>query len=100
MDKKKAHYDLPDIISAVRRLKAGAFTKAALNGGRLMGLTSAEMIEVVCSLTNRQLYKSMTTNVDSKVWQDVYHVQTATGKAYIKVTMREQGPPVIQFKEL
>ncbi len=41
--------------------------------GRRMGLTLSEMIDVVCALTPRQLYKSMTTLADSTVWQDVYH---------------------------
>ncbi|WP_137158066.1 type II toxin-antitoxin system MqsR family toxin [Rhizobium sp. FKL33] len=100
MEKKKAHYDLLAIVADVRKLRAAAFTKAALDGGRRMGFTSAEMIDVVCSLSNKHLYKSMTTNADSRVWQDVYHAKTIWGVVYIKVTRREDGPPVIQFKEL
>jgi motility quorum-sensing regulator/GCU-specific mRNA interferase toxin len=34
------------------------------------------------------------------VWQDVYHASTPVGRdAYVKFTMRVDGPPVIQFKE-
>jgi motility quorum-sensing regulator/GCU-specific mRNA interferase toxin len=100
MEKRKAHYNLSAIIADVLTLKAAAFTKTALDGGRQMGFTSSEMIEVVCRLSNKQLYKSMTTNADSTVWQDVYHAKTVRGTVYIKVTRRENGPPVIQFKEL
>ena len=100
MEEKKAHYDLSAIIFDVRRLRAAAFTKTSIDGGRLMGFTSTEMVEVVCSLSNRHLYKSMTTYADSKIWQDVYHIQTVKGAVYIKVTLSDQGPPVIQFKEL
>jgi len=32
--------------------------------------------------------------------QDVYHADTPAGKAYIKLTLRADGAPVIQFKEL
>lgn len=100
MEKRKAHYDLAVLIGAVRRRGVASFTKTALDGGRRMGLTTAEMIEVVCSLTPGCLYKSMTTYADGKVWQDVYHAETPSGKAYVKLTMREDGAPVIQFKEL
>lgn len=100
MEKRIAHYDLTAVIAVVRVRRAAAFTKTALDGGREMGLTSAEMIEVVCALTPGCLYKSMTTYRDSRVWQDVYHADTPAGKAYVKVTLRADGAPVIQFKEL
>ena len=100
MDKRTAHYDLSAIFLLVRQRQAAAFTKTALDGGRRMGLTVSEMIEVVCRLTPRCLYKSMTTYADSAVWQDVYHADTPAGKAYIKLTLRADGAPVIQFKEL
>jgi motility quorum-sensing regulator/GCU-specific mRNA interferase toxin len=64
-----------------------------------MGLTSAEMLGVITSLTRRNFYKSMTSYADHRVWQDVYHAATPIRKeAYIKITLRE-GAPVIQFKE-
>lgn len=76
-----------------------AFTKTALDGGRDMGLTSEEMLDVVASLTRRNFYKSMTTYSDHRVWQDDYHAPTPIGKeAYMKITMRDAAP-VIQFKE-
>lgn len=76
-----------------------AFTKTALDGGRAMGLTSAEMLAVVVSLVRRDFFKSMTTYADHRVWQDVYHAATPVRKeAYIKLTLRD-GAPVIQFKE-
>jgi len=50
MEKRKAHYDLPVLIGAVRRRGVASFTKTALDGGRRMGLTTEEMIEAVCGL--------------------------------------------------
>jgi motility quorum-sensing regulator/GCU-specific mRNA interferase toxin len=43
----------------------------------------------------------MTTHVDHKEWQDVYHGMTQDGIAvYIKITWYSNDrPPVIQFKE-
>ena len=99
MEKRKPHYDLLAIQPEVARQGAAAFTKAALDGGRDMGLTTSEMVAVIASLDRSCFYKSMTTLADHKVWQDVYHAETPVNKvAYIKVTMRENAP-VIQFKE-
>ena len=78
---------------------AAAFTRTALDGGRAMGLTTAEMLAVIATLSRRDFYKSMTTYADSHVWQDVYHAPTPVRKdVYIKITLRDWAP-VIQFKE-
>ena len=99
MEKRTPHYELARIQEQVRRLRAAAFTKAALDGGREMGLTTAEMLAVISSLSRRNFYKSMTTYADHRVWQDVYHADTPVNKqAYIKITLRDLAP-VIQFKE-
>jgi motility quorum-sensing regulator / GCU-specific mRNA interferase toxin len=80
-------------------LGAAAFSKTALDGGRSMGLTTAEMLAVIAALTRRDFSKSMTTYSDHRVWQDVYYAGTPVRKdAYIKITMRDDAP-VIQFKE-
>ena len=99
MEKRTPHYDLTRIQTDVARLGAAAFTKTALDGGRMMGLTTAEMLRVIASLTRRNFYKSMTTYADHRIWQDVYHAATPVRKdAYIKITLRDAAP-VIQFKE-
>ena len=65
-----------------------------------MGLRIPEMLEVVCSMTIANFYKSMTTYHDHTVWQDVYHAITYVGNlAYIKVSNPQGRGPVIQFKE-
>lgn len=65
-----------------------------------MGLSSKQAVAVILGLKQKDFYKSMTTNADHKIWQDVYHARLKTGLAvYIKVTLRENGFVVIQFKE-
>ena len=99
MEKRTPHYDLVRIQEQVRRMGVAAFTKTALDGGRQMGLTTAEMLSVIGFLSRQQFHKSMTTYADHRVWQDVYHAATPMGKeAYIKFTLRDLAP-VIQFKE-
>jgi len=99
MEKSSPHYDLRRIKAAVAIRGAAAFTRAAIDGGRAMGLTSDEMVSVIAGLVPRQFYKSMTTYADHRIWQDVYHAPTPVGReAYIKLTMRGAAV-VIQFKE-
>jgi motility quorum-sensing regulator/GCU-specific mRNA interferase toxin len=99
VEKRSPHYDLARVQADVARLGAAAFTKTALDGGRSMGLTTAEMLAVIASLSRREFYKSMTTFSDHRLWQDVYHAATPVRRyAYIKITLRDAAP-VIQFKE-
>ncbi len=100
MEKRKPHHRLADVQLVVADPGSRPFTKTALEGGREMGLTEAEMRQVVGALTPRGFYKSMTTERDSTVWQDVYHGTAQSGAGvYIKITAHSDGrPPVIQFK--
>lgn len=99
MEKRKPHYDLSAVQSAVRLRGADAFTATALIGAQAMGLEIAQAIEVVCSMSRSDFSKSMTTHASSQIWQDVYHPETTAGIAYVKVTLRHDGSIVIQFKE-
>ena len=100
MEKRRSHYDLAAVKSAVQQRGADAFTATALVGAQAMGLDSAEAIGLVCTMTRADFYKSMTSHATSKVWQDVYHPVAPNGKvAYVKVTLRVDGSIVIQFKE-
>jgi motility quorum-sensing regulator/GCU-specific mRNA interferase toxin len=99
MEKKKAHYDLSVIQARVKDMGMDAFTATAKAGYLNMSLTGEDALEVVLGLGNAMFYKSMTTRMDSKVWQDVYHAACPNGKtAYIKLTLKN-GALVIQFKE-
>lgn len=99
MEKLKAHYLLQEIQVLVLRDGGRSFTFTAMRGAESMGLSRAEAVGVVLALTGSMFYKSMTTNSDNKVWQDVYHAPCPNEKtAYIKLTVQD-GAVVIQFKE-
>jgi len=53
VEKRTPHYDLARLQADVAQLGAAAFTKSALDGVRMMGLTTAEMLAVIASLTRR-----------------------------------------------
>lgn len=101
MEKRKPHYRLAVIQDSVRLIGIASFTVTALRNGLAMGLTTEEMVNIVCELSHVGFYKSMTANEDSRLWQDVYHATLPAGKvAYIKVTGFTDGrAPVIQFNE-
>lgn len=100
MEKRKAHYSLEAVKAIVIRDGMLSFTRIARRGANAMGLVDAQALAVVGTLSPVMLFKSMTTHVDSTVWQDVYHAPCSNGKmAYIKVTLHE-GAVVIQFKEV
>ena len=97
MEKRKAHYPL---ATAKRLIAEGrvSFTMTAVAGGAAMGFADKEMLDVVSSLASRNLYKSMTSHADHKVWHDVYHVDTDRGVVYLKLTIVEDLL-IISFKE-
>jgi motility quorum-sensing regulator/GCU-specific mRNA interferase toxin len=100
MEKKKPHYPLSEVQRVVEDRDVNAFTATALVGVAALSISSEQAVVVVLGLKQKNFYKSMTTNADHKIWQDVYHATLRSGLvAYIKVTFRENGTVVIQFKE-
>jgi motility quorum-sensing regulator/GCU-specific mRNA interferase toxin len=100
MEKKKPSYLLSDVLAIVHASGVDAFTQTALHGAWDLGLTSEGAVAVVLGLRQINFYKSMTTQTDHRIWQDVYHAVLDSGlKVYIKLTLRENGIVVIQFKE-
>jgi motility quorum-sensing regulator/GCU-specific mRNA interferase toxin len=100
MEKRKPHYPLAEIKAGVAACGADAFTATALAGGYAMGLDLAGMVKAVVGLSGRCFVKSMTTHIDHRLWQDVYHAETPAGTAYVKFTLRTDGSIVISFKRL
>ena len=64
-----------------------------------MGLSREEMIDVVRNLTMADFLKSMTSDRDHRLWQDVYRPMTKGGRAYVKLMVVEDVL-VVSFKEL
>lgn len=100
MEKRKPSYLLSDVLAIVAARAVDAFSATVLHGAWNLGLTSDEAVAVVLGLRQTNFYKCMTTHADHRIWQDVYHADLNSGlQAYIKLTLRENGSVVIQFKE-
>ena len=90
--------DLRNAVEAAAKAGPGWAKRTAYNRGQII-YRMAEMIEAVCGLTSRHLYKSMTTYRDSRIWQDVYRPVTVVGEVYLKLTVIDDVL-IVSFKEL
>jgi motility quorum-sensing regulator/GCU-specific mRNA interferase toxin len=98
LEKFSSHSKLHKVKALVVAGKVRA-TYSAVLGAAKMGLSFHDMVDVVLGLTARDFYKSMTTNADHKVWQDVYRPSTTVGKIYLKLTVIDDVL-IVSFKEL
>ena len=98
MNKRRPPHELSKVKALIR---AGQFyvTKVGLQSGASLDIVGEKAIgDVLLTLTHADFYKSMTTDNNSKEWQDVYHVHTPSGEAiYTKFTIRD-GVVVLSFK--
>jgi motility quorum-sensing regulator/GCU-specific mRNA interferase toxin len=84
-DKWKPHHDLEAIKLAFSTGK-GHYTGVATRDAVSLGLGTEEIAATIQTMEKGHFYKSMTSNYDAKVWQDVYHVPHAVGTLYVKFT--------------
>ncbi len=99
-EKKTPHFDLEAIKSAFSMASNLVATKSALQGAAALGFGSEEIVASVQTIEKGHFYKSMTSNYDNNVWQDVYHVPDPNGTLYVKFT--DNGGPdfvLLSFKE-
>lgn len=95
-----ASYDLSLIQQTVAKHGIESFTMMALNGIVTMGMNMEQALAVIAKLTPSEFYKTMPSQKDPSMFQDVYRALTPNGKtAYIKFTAYTNGRVVIQFKE-
>jgi motility quorum-sensing regulator/GCU-specific mRNA interferase toxin len=98
MEKRTAHYKLSFVKDLIAAGKVRA-TLSALSGAAAQGCDFEGMLAVVKALTPADLYKSMTTYADHRIWQDVYHARTPNGEIYLKLTVLDEVL-IVSFKEL
>lgn len=99
MEKRRPHYALSIIKAAFVDVRSLRITRTALGCAQALGITLAQVVMIIQGIKKEQLYKSMTSNANSTVWQDVYHVPYGALVLYVKFTIDAQGYLVISFKE-
>ena len=98
MEKRKPHYDLSDIQAQMTSIDAMNLTLSAQEGIRIAGMKRRDALAVVRGLTRAEFYKSMTTERNHRVWQDVYHADWQSKSLYVKF-QRAGEYFVVSFKE-
>ncbi|MYH01692.1 MAG: type II toxin-antitoxin system MqsR family toxin [Nitrospira sp. SB0675_bin_23] len=75
---------LRPIVHLIRgSLKA---TGSAVRNAATLGFGRAEIVETIQSIQKTHFHKSMTSDTDHRIWQDVYDVPSKAGRLYIKFT--------------
>jgi motility quorum-sensing regulator/GCU-specific mRNA interferase toxin len=98
MEKRVPHCDLAIVRRLIGEGKVRA-TTIATDMADDLGCDFAGMVGVVLALTPKDFYKSMTTHVNHRVWQDVYRPATKFGDIYLKLTVIDDLL-IVSFKEL
>lgn len=99
MEKRRPHHPLGQIKASFSTVAALRITRTALTCAAALDISLEDIVATIQSLTPRQFYKSMTSQVSSTVWQDVYHVVWRDTVLYVKFTTDAEGYLVISFKE-
>ncbi len=99
MEKRTPTYDLDGFRQEFCSAKALRMTRTAQDCTLQLGLTLQDVVQVVQSMKRAHFYKSMTSYVDQRVWQDVYHVPWAHLVLYVKLTVDELGRLILSMKE-
>jgi motility quorum-sensing regulator / GCU-specific mRNA interferase toxin len=99
-EKRTPHHNLAAIKLAFSRGN-GVFTGTATRDAASLGYGTADMTSIIQTMDKGHFYKSMTSNYDSKVWQDVYHMPHPGGILYVKFTDNGSvtGFTLLSFKE-
>lgn len=98
MEKRTAHYPLDRIKSLVKKGAVYATGTALRDAKSTLDYEFEDMLYVVENLEAGDLYKSMTTGFDNRLWQDVYHYPAQEGIIYIKLQIVSEVV-IISFKE-
>lgn len=99
MEKRSPHYNLGTIRKIFSTIDALRITRTAMISAERLGLTLADIVALIQTITRRQFYKSMTSSADVRIWQDVYHVRCCETLLYVKFTTDAEGYLVISLKE-
>lgn len=99
MEKRSPHYLLSAIQEQMNSVEAMNLTQSSVCGIRSTGMAMSDALKVVRGLARADFYKSMTTNRDHRVWQDVYHAEWREKALYVKFQQAGEYI-VVSFKEL
>ena len=99
----KNTYPLAEIKSLIRARQYRMSTQAILDARKYFDLDEERILTTVLTLSMRDFYKTMPSELIPDTWQDVYHkaifCRNRVSIAYIKLQIRKSRAFVISFKE-
>ncbi len=98
--RRKPHYPLKTIKAAFADVTRLNRTMTAADGAEELGMDEQEVVDVIAGLTGRDFDKSMPSDINPAIWQDVYKPIIDGRELYVKFTLDTQGELLlISFKE-
>jgi len=98
--RRKPHYPLKTIKAAFADVTRLNRTMTAADGAEELGMDEQEVVDVIAGLTGRDFDKSMPSDINPAIWQDVYKPIIEGRELYVKFTLDAQGELLlISFKE-
>ena len=84
--KRKPTYDLTAFKAAFDDVSKLNVTGTAVRSAAAIGFGRTEIVTTIQTMQRAHFYKSMTSDGDHRIWQDVYHVPSEAGTLYVKFT--------------
>jgi motility quorum-sensing regulator/GCU-specific mRNA interferase toxin len=97
-NKPRAMYHLAAIQAQMNCVDGLNLTRSARQGLHDCGMSDLDAVEVVQSLRECDWHKSMPSDKDHRVWQDVYFIDWDCMTLYVKFTKHEEYV-LVSFKE-
>ena len=99
MEKRKPHFDLDTIRFTFSIVDTLRITTTATRDALALGLDFSMVVKLIQSANRHHFYKSMTSNNDPRIWQDVYHVPFEDLLIYLKFSTSARGYITVSLKE-
>ncbi len=104
MEKRRPHYALSRIKEEFSTVETLNITVTARKAAFQLRFTLQDVVDIIQEMTGEHFYKSMTSELDHAVWQDVYYVPCCLADdeeitLYVKFTQDNEGHLLISFKE-
>ena len=85
-EKRRPTFDLNAIKAAFATANGLQATGSAVRNAAALGFGRAEIVETIQSIHRTHFHKSMTSDADQRMWQDVYYVPSKVGRLYVTFT--------------
>lgn len=97
---RQPSYPLQTIKAAFSDVTRINRTLTAVEGAEDLGIDEQGVVDVVAGLTSRDFDKSMPSDINPAIWQDVYKPIIDGRELYVKFTLDTRGELLlISFKE-